>query len=114
MGYLMYCSAFILWFDHFLDSRAEICQIFRWFFVKFKRSKEHSEINWPLDKKYPKFRLQSLLSVVICEKISAFLCFSSESRYHRGCEKIIQNMPDQKESERSKIAKHELAKMATR
>ena len=25
-------SAFILWFDHFLDSRAEICQIFLWYF----------------------------------------------------------------------------------
>jgi hypothetical protein len=35
-------------FDHFLDSRAEICQIFRWFFGKFKKSKRHSEINWPL------------------------------------------------------------------
>ena len=36
------------WFDHFLYSRAEICQIFRWFFGKFKISKRHSEINWPL------------------------------------------------------------------
>ena len=42
---------FILcWFDHFLDSWAEICQIFRWFFGKFKKSKRHSEINWPLRK----------------------------------------------------------------
>ena len=41
--------AFILWFDHFLDSRAEICQIFRWFFGKFKTSKRRSEINWPLE-----------------------------------------------------------------
>ena len=48
MGYLMYYRAFILWFDHFLDSVAEICQILRWFFVKFTKSKRHSEINWPL------------------------------------------------------------------
>ena len=40
MGYLMYYSAFILWFDHFLDSGAEICQIFRWFFGKFKNIKK--------------------------------------------------------------------------
>ena len=38
----------LCWFDHFLYSRAEICQIFRWFFGKFKISKRHSEINWPL------------------------------------------------------------------
>ena len=50
MGYWMYYSAFILWFDHFLDSGAEICQIFCWFFGKFKKSKRHSEIIWPLDK----------------------------------------------------------------
>ena len=51
MGYLMYYSAFILWFDHFLDSGAEICQIFRWFFGKLKKKKKsrrHSEIIWPL------------------------------------------------------------------
>ena len=40
---LLFCS-----FDHFLDFRAEICQIFRWCFGKFKKSKRHSEINWPL------------------------------------------------------------------
>ena len=48
MGYFMYYSAFILWFDHFLDSGAKICQIFRWFFENLKKSKRHSEINWPL------------------------------------------------------------------
>ena len=49
MGYLIYYSAFILWFDHFIDSGAEICQIFRYFFGKFKKKSErHSEINWPL------------------------------------------------------------------
>ena len=36
------------WFDHILDLWAEICQIFRWFFRKFKISKRHSESNWPL------------------------------------------------------------------
>ena len=36
------------WFDHFLDSGAEICQNFHWFLEKFKASKRHSEINWPL------------------------------------------------------------------
>ena len=36
-------------FDPFLDSRAEIHQIFSLFiFGKFKTSKSHSEINWPL------------------------------------------------------------------
>ena len=34
MGYLMYYSAFILWFDHFLDSEAEICQIGNWKILK--------------------------------------------------------------------------------
>ena len=33
------------WFDHFLYTRAEICQIFRCFFGKFKISKGHSEVN---------------------------------------------------------------------
>ena len=37
--YFMFWPLFRYW--------AEICQIFRWFFVKFKR---HSEINWPLAK----------------------------------------------------------------
>ena len=43
----------LCWFDHFLVSRAEICQIFRWFFGKFKTSKRHSEINWPLGDDLP-------------------------------------------------------------
>ena len=38
----------LCWFDHILDSWAEICQNLRWFFGKFKKSKRHSEINWPL------------------------------------------------------------------
>ena len=33
-----------------LDSRAEICQTFVVVFGKFKTSKSHSEINWPLKK----------------------------------------------------------------
>ena len=40
---LLFCC-----FDHFWYTRAEICQIFRCFFGKFKKSKRHSEINWPL------------------------------------------------------------------
>ena len=37
------------WFDHFLYSRSEICQIFWCFFLENLRlSKSHSEINWPL------------------------------------------------------------------
>ena len=40
MGYLLYYSAFMLWFDHFLDSGAEICQIFRWFFGKLKKNQK--------------------------------------------------------------------------
>ena len=38
----------LCWFDHFLDSTAEICQIFRWLFGKSMKLKRHSEINWPL------------------------------------------------------------------
>ena len=34
MYYSVDYSAFILWFDHFLDSGAEICQIFRCFHQK--------------------------------------------------------------------------------
>ena len=48
MGCLMYYIAFILWFDHFLDSWAEICQIFRWFFGNSMTPKRHTEINLPL------------------------------------------------------------------
>ena len=33
-------GAVILWFDHFLDSWAEICQIFSWFFGKFTNIKK--------------------------------------------------------------------------
>ena len=44
MGYLMYQSAFILWFGYFLDSRAEICQSFAWSYGKFKTSKSYSQI----------------------------------------------------------------------
>ena len=43
-----YCIIVILWFDYFLDSGAEICQIFPWFYGKFKTSKRQSEIIWPL------------------------------------------------------------------
>ena len=39
----------LCWFDHFLDSRAEICQIFCFFFGKSMTPKRHSEINWPLE-----------------------------------------------------------------
>ena len=35
-------------FDHFLDSWAEICQIFWWFLGNSTTPKRHSEINWPL------------------------------------------------------------------
>ena len=38
----------LCWFDHFLDSRAEICQIFHWLFGKSMTLKRHSEIYWPL------------------------------------------------------------------
>ena len=41
MGYLMYYSVFILWFDHFFDSGADICQIFRCFFWKIKKDKKY-------------------------------------------------------------------------
>ena len=38
MGYLN--SAFILWFDHFLDSGAEICQIFFGFLEYLKKNQK--------------------------------------------------------------------------
>ena len=40
MGYLMYYTAFILRFDLFLDSGAEICQIFVGFLENLKKSKD--------------------------------------------------------------------------
>ena len=52
-----------------LYSRAEICQIFRWFFVKFKISKRHSEINWPLKVRQT--------DVTTCQLV--FVCFLEES-----------------------------------
>ena len=39
-GYLMHHSAFILLFDYFLDSGAENCQVFCWFFGKCKKIKD--------------------------------------------------------------------------
>ena len=36
----MYLKTFLLRFDQFLDPWAEICQIFRWFFGKFKKIKK--------------------------------------------------------------------------
>ena len=39
------------WFHHLSCSWAEICQIFRWFFGKFKKSKRYSEIIWPLGRR---------------------------------------------------------------
>ena len=47
------------WFDHFLVSRPEICQISFFFFGKFKSSKRHSEINWPL---VPRQKYKSLMT----------------------------------------------------
>ena len=38
----------LCWIDHFLDSRAEICQIFHCFFGKSMTPKRHPKINWPL------------------------------------------------------------------
>ena len=38
----------LCWFDHFLVSRAEICQNFVVFLENLKTSKRHSEIIWPL------------------------------------------------------------------
>ena len=50
LNYIKYYETVSLfcWYDHFLYSRAEICQIFRRFFGKFKISRRHSKINWPL------------------------------------------------------------------
>ena len=43
----------MLWFDHFLDSCWNLLNFFVVFFGKFKTSKSHSEINWPLKKHCP-------------------------------------------------------------
>ena len=40
--------AFILWFDHFLDSGQKFVKNFVGFLENLKKSKRHSEINWPL------------------------------------------------------------------
>ena len=40
MDYLMYLKTFLLWFDHFLDPWAEICQIFRCFLENLKNQKD--------------------------------------------------------------------------
>ena len=49
MGYSLYQSHYFVPLSCdltvFLDSRVDICQIFHWFFEKFKRPKRHSEIN---------------------------------------------------------------------
>ena len=51
----------LCWFDHFLDSRAEICQIFRWLFGKSMTPKRHSAINWPLSSSATKWYSNSIL-----------------------------------------------------
>ena len=38
----------IVWFNHFLNSKAEINQIFAFLFGNIRYKKSHSEINWPL------------------------------------------------------------------
>ena len=69
MDYLMYLKTFYLWFDHFLDPWTEICQIFRWFFEKFEKSKRHSEINWPLTSQ------QSAEHGIVVEYKLIFICY---------------------------------------
>ena len=46
MKVLLPCS-----FDHFLDSRVEICQIFDSVLAQTMTPKGHFEINWPLAKR---------------------------------------------------------------
>ena len=58
------------WFDHFLDSRAEICQIFRGSFGKSKISKGHSEIIWPLE--YVKFQSWTDFNPASCLILSGY------------------------------------------
>ena len=40
MDYSMYLKTFLLWFDHFLDPWAEICQIFHGFLENLKNQKD--------------------------------------------------------------------------
>ena len=67
MGY------FVLWFDHFLDSWAEIHKKIVVVFWKFKTQKSNSEINWPLecwcnqDKVQPFFEAKQLFMYLLDE-----------------------------------------------
>ena len=89
MGYLMYYSAFISWFDHFLDSGAEICQIVHCFFGKFKKSKRHSEIIWPLANSCSTYNKKSLLCATSHSSNRGIVC---QRRQHKG--KIIKKDDD--------------------
>ena len=58
------------WFHHFLDSRAETCQIFCWYFGPNDDTKGHFEINWPLsDNSKFWFHFASLLTCQISNEM---------------------------------------------
>ena len=56
------------WLDQFLDSRAEIYQVFAIIFGKFKTPKRHSEINWPLNSNPLYYIILHLLQTVQVQK----------------------------------------------
>ena len=79
-------------FNQFLVSRAEICQIFRCCFGKFKSSKRHSEINWPLDSQWLNLCiLKQIHRITKCVKlhwsIKTWAIFGSTSNHFR-CNRI--------------------------
>ena len=78
----MYYSTFILWFDHFLDSGAEIFQIFHCFLRNLKKSKRHSEINWPLAGWFCTCKGSVLVLITAWPKTLAALQLSNRLRPH--------------------------------
>ena len=65
------------WLNHFLDSRAEIHQIFAlFFFGKLKTPKSHSEINWPFHARFAKKiltpRNSFFTNSTLCTELSLF------------------------------------------
>jgi hypothetical protein len=67
------------WFDHFLDFKAEICQMFRCFFGKSLTPKRHSEINWPSKEPLKKFLM--LLILLSIKKKDTIIIKCTQSHY---------------------------------
>ena len=77
MDYFMYYSAFILWFDHFLDSGAEICQI--GVLENLKKSKRRSDINFKIGRNFYRTVNNSRLSNIHSRFITALEFISDKA-----------------------------------